>query len=161
MQDAIYVLVLIIAVVLGRIAYVGKKAGWNSVSDIKAYFWGSKEGKGILRGVVLGSLLLFFVGLLATSAKAQSIKVPGTFFNDASVYMALEQPKKVSPQCMSGGIDDRATSNLGARLNLWQSPSKDVRFNLQYTHHSCALNIDRNGYDAIGLQVEWFIWRRN
>ncbi|ASD50473.1 hypothetical protein FDI24_gp191 [Acidovorax phage ACP17] len=160
MSGLIYVLILVFAVVVPLILV---KVGWKP-SKLKAYFWDTKQGKGILKGIVLGVGVLVVAGSLMTCANnvhAQPIKVPGTFFNDASVFMGLDHTKKLSPQCVAGGIDDRTTSNLGARLNVWQSPAKDVRFNLQYTHHSCALNVDRNGYDAIGVQVEWTPWRRN
>lgn len=46
------------------------------------------------------------------------------------------------------------------RMNVWESPSRNVRVNAKYTHHSCALNPDRNGYDGVGIEVVWTIWRR-
>ncbi len=144
-------LVVVFAVIVARV-------GWRW-SDLRAYFWGTKQGKGILKGIVLVLTIIPVAGLLlaitASKAHAQSIQIPGKFFSEASLFMGLDHTKKLSPQCVAGGVDDRTTSNVGARLNVWQSPSTDVRLNLQYTHHSCALNVDRNGYDAVGVQVEW------
>ena len=131
-------------------------------------FLRTKDGKGVAKGVILAPLIIIAVALLMFFAPSKSraetkpldLSIPGTFFNDASVFMGIDRTKKISPQCYSGGYDDRSTSNMGFRVNVWQSPSKNVRLNAQYTHHSCALNPDRNSYDALGIQVEWLIWNR-
>lgn len=127
----------------------------------------TKEGLGVAKGFILAPIIIILIGvvmfLLPNKSQASEkldISIPGTFFNDASVFMGIDRTKKQSPQCQAAGFDDRSTSNLGFKANIWQSPSKNVRFNLMYTHHSCALNPDRNSYDAIGAQVEWFIWNR-
>lgn len=139
--------------------------------NLKAYF-STKEGLGIARGIVLGPLVIVLIALagaavltalfwlLAPKAHAEGLRVPGTWFNDAGVFMGLDHTKKLSPMCHAGGPDDRTTSSLGAKLNVWQSPSGNVRFNGMYTHHSCALNLDNRSYDALGVQVEWVFWRR-
>lgn len=103
-----------------------------------------------------------YVFVVPSPARAQFTVpgVPGTWLNDGHVFAGIDYTRNQSPQCQSGGFDDRSTSNMGFKANVWQSPSKNVRFNLMYTHHSCALNPDRNSYDAIGAQVEWFIWNR-
>lgn len=132
--------------------------------NLKSFF-STKQGKGVARGLVLGPLVIILIAvagsfLLTGRANAQGLSVPGTWFNDAGVFLGLERTKKLSPMCGSGGYDDRTTSNLGVRLNVWQSPSGNVRFNTLYTHHSCAINPDHKSYDAVGVQVEWKFWQR-
>lgn len=155
LENLLYFWCLALAVVF-TVIFV--RIGWRW-SDLRAYFWGTKQGKGILKGIVMVLVFIPVFGVIlaltSSKAQAQSLKIPGKFFTDASLFMGLDHTKKLSPQCVAGGIDDRTTSNVGARLNVWESPSTDVRLNLQYTHHSCALNVDRNGYDALGIQVEW------
>lgn len=159
--DLLIVLALVFLVCGGLIAW---KIG---IRNLPA-FLKTKDGKGVAKGVILAPLIIVAVALLMflapskshAEAKPLDLSIPGTFFNDASVFMGIDRTKRISPQCHSGGHDDRSTSNMGFRVNVWQSPSKNVRFNLMYTHHSCALNPDRNSYDAIGAQVEWFIWNR-
>lgn len=156
LYDALLVVALVVAVVVGLLLWrVGPK-------NIKAYF-STKEGKGAARGIVLGPLVIVLIALagwlvLPTPARAQPI--PGTWFNDAGVFLGIDRTKKLSPMCDGGGYDERSTSNLGAKLNVWQSPSGNVRFNAMYTHHSCAINPDNRSYDAMGIQVEWRFWQR-
>lgn len=166
LNDAWLVVLIVLAIVAGLLLWkIGPK-------NLKAYF-STKDGLGVLKGIVaapiviiLIALALFAVSLLLPS-KAHAgeldtgFRVPGTWFNDASVFMGLDQTRKaVSPQCQDSGPDTRTTSNMGARMNIWQSDSKNVRVNAQYTHHSCAISPDRQSYDGIGIQVEWRIWSR-
>ena len=85
----------------------------------------------------------------------------GTWLNDASVFAGIDYTKKLSPQCDNNSIDDRGTSNLGVRLNVWESEGKNVRLNSKYTHHSCVLGPDDRQYDAVGIELEWKVWQRN
>lgn len=163
--DLLVVLMIVLAVMSVLILWKIKP------KNLKAYF-GSRDGQGVARGVVLGPLVIGLIAVVALfvltvlmyvtapKAHAEGLKVPGTWFNDAGVFMGIDHTKKLSPMCQGGGFDDRSTSNLGAKLNVWQSPSGNVRFNTMYTHHSCALNPDSKSYDAIGVQVEWTFWRR-
>lgn len=160
-NEASLVLAIVLLIVIGLLLWrIGPKG-------LVAYFK-TPEGKGILKGIVLSPVVIlaiaaaFAIGgwLLSGKAQAQELKPYGTWFNDASVFMGIDRTKGVSPQCWSGGADDKSTSNLGARLNVWQNPSGNVRVNAKYTHHSCALNRDRNGYDAVGIELEWYVWRR-
>lgn len=157
-NDMMWVLGFVIAVVLGLLLW---KIGPSNLRP----FFSTREGKGVARGIVLGPVVILLIALAAWlllpgKAHAEGIRVPGTWFNDASVFMGIDRTKKLSPMCHTGGYDDRSTSNLGAKLNVWQSPSGNVRFNTMYTHHSCAINPDHKSYDAVGIQVEWVFWRR-
>lgn len=156
--DMRLVVVIVLAVVVGLVLWkIGPK-------NLKPFFT-SKEGKGVASGIVLAPVVIVLIALagwllLPKSARAEGMNVPGTWFKDASVFMGIDHTKKLSPMCADGGYDNRSTSNMGAKLNIWQSPSGNVRFNTLYTHHSCAINPDRKSYDAIGVQVEWKFWQR-
>lgn len=120
--------------------------GYNIVDYFK-----NKTGLVILKGIVI--VLVVFIGIAGTR-----FALAGDFFESGSIYAGLDYTYKTSPQCERNGPDDKGTSNVGAKLNLWQSTDKTFRFNSKYTHHSCALNIDRNTYDSIGLEWEYFLW---
>ena len=151
MKDALIFVGLMVAVVLLYIAWKLRGRSWRE-------YFSTRDGKGILRGIIIapGAILLIALALSLMPSCAQA----GTWFNDASVYAGLDWTKKLSPQCEPNPVDERGTSNLGARLNLWQSDSRRVRVNAKYTHHSCALGRDDRQYDAVGLELEWRVWER-
>ena len=159
LQDAALFIALIIAVVVGLILLripIKQLPAWAK----------TKDGKGVIKGVVLAPLVIVIFAvimfLLPTPAHAQFTVpgVPGTWLNDGHVFAGIDYTRKQSPQCHAGGFDDSSTSNMGFRLNVWESPSRNIRLNSKYTHHSCALNPDRNSYDALGVELEWYIWNR-
>lgn len=151
MQDAILFAGLMVAVVLAYMAW--KLRGKNWIEYFK-----TKDGLGILRGIVLAPVAILVIGVVLAlfSCNTQA----GTWFNDASVYAGLDYTKKLSPQCERNAVDERGTSNLGVRLNLWESDSRAIRVNSKYTHHSCALGADDRQYDAVGVELEWRVWER-
>ena len=106
--------------------------------------------------IAITSLVIF---LFPNNANANPFK-DGSWFNDAGVYIGVDYTRKISPQCEPDGVDNRGTSNLGAWFNIWQDKTGTLRINSNYTHHSCYLGEDRNGYDGLGVQVEWKLWRR-
>jgi hypothetical protein len=129
--------------------------------NIKTYL--VAQGQGAIKSAALGVSVIVFLALLVfllpNNANASPLK-NGTWFNDAGVYIGLDYTRKLSPQCDAGGVDDRGTSNMGAFANLWQSKDKTLRVNSRYTHHSCFIGSDNRGYDGVGVQVEWFLWKR-
>lgn len=150
--DALLYVVLMVAVLLAYMAWRLRGVNWRE-------YFSTRDGLGILRGIVLAPaaiLLIGFVLWLILPSRA----IAGTFFNDASVFVGLDYTNKLSPQCERNSVDDRGTSNLGARLNLWESESRAVRVNSKYTHHSCALGADDKQYDAVGVELEWKVWAR-
>ncbi len=151
MRDAMIFVGLMVAVVLLYIAWKLRGRSWRE-------YFSTRDGKGILKGIIIapGAILLIALVLSLLPSCAQA----GTWLNDASVYAGLDFTHKRSPQCWANRIDDRGTSNLGFKLNLWQSDSKRVRVNTKYTHHSCALGPDDRQYDAVGLEIEWRVWER-
>ncbi len=151
MQNAYIFTGLLVAILL--LYMIVKLRGKNWIEYFK-----TKDGKGILKGIVLAPIVImiiaFMLSLLPTSASA------GTFFNDASVFAGIDYTKNVSPSCERNSTDDHGTSNLGFKINTWQSASGDVRVNSKYTHHSCVLGRDDRQYDAIGVELEWKVWKR-
>ena len=122
--------------------------------NLKEYFR-TKDGLGILKGIVLA--VGFAVGLAVLFSLTGC---SGTYVNDASVYAGLDYTKKLSPQCEATGPDDRTTSNLGVRVNLYESADERFRTNAKYTHHSCAFSPDDRQYDALGVELEYKLWER-
>lgn len=126
-----------------------------STRDVGLKEWSkSADAPGIWKGIgiVLGVSIL--IALLT------GCTTNGTYFNDASIYAGLDYTKNVSPQCEQGGADDRTTSNVGLRGNVYQSDDERFRLNGKYTHHSCAFSPDRHSYDAIGAEVEFRFYER-
>ncbi len=146
MPGSIQFLIALIVVVLGW-------AFWSTRHiDRTAYIKGP-DFLGILKGVVI---VVGVIGGLVLITGCTS----GTYLNDASVFAGLDYAKKSSPMCEPVGPDDHTTSNIGARLNLYQSADTRFRTNLKATHHSCAFSPDDRQYDAIGVELEYKFWGR-
>lgn len=118
--------------------------------NIISYFK-TKNGLVILKGIVI---------VLASTLTAATAKCAygGDFFASGSIYAGLDYTFKQSPQCQLVGPDNHSTSNVGARINIYQAADKNFRFNTKYTHHSCGFNVDRNTYDALGGELELRLW---
>ncbi len=133
---------------------------------LRGHYWreyfATKQGKGILKGIILApaAILAIAAVIWVLSALFSQANAQGRWFRDAGVFVGLDSTFKQSPQCVTNNIDQRTTSNLGAWVNVWQSTSDRVQVNLKYTHHSCALGVDRNGYDAVGVELRWTVWKR-
>lgn len=117
----------------------------------------SRTGKGVLKGIVVATVSVI---LIAGASTLFASKAKADWFQDGSVYFGLDHTKGTSPQCVTGEGNDKATSNLGLRFNIYESPDHRFRFNTKYTHHSCAFSSDRNGYDAVGIEFEYKFWSR-
>jgi len=157
--EAFGAIATIIVVIVGYMAYVFVYKGKSFKQ------WLGREGEGSVASAALGvgsvvliAFILFVITSMFNTAKAESFK-NGTWFNDTSVFIGIDHTFKVSPQCVAGGTDDYGTSNLGVDQNIWRSVNSVFDINFQYTHHSCVLGKDRNGYDAIGIKFVWFITR--
>lgn len=94
------------------------------------------------------------IGFFASKARSNEIE----WLQSAGIYFGLDFTKDQSPQCEYDSVDNNGTSNLGAYLNLLSY--KNVELDFRYTHHSCALGVDRELYDGIGLNINWELWRR-
>lgn len=143
--------ILLIAVV--SIIYASK----GQVSRAYNYLFLSKEGNGVLKGIVLFVGIGLVVALLSGCSNV-------TYMNRGEVYIGLDSTFKQSPQCKSQKYkdfgDEKLTSNGGLRFNLMESIDKAWKLNLKYTHHSCAFSSDRSGYDGIGFESVYTFWGR-
>lgn len=124
-----------------------------------------EKNKGAYQSAGLGvGVVIVISGLLAlipnNANAAGETDMNATWFNDAGVYLGLDYTRGQSPQCKEGGSDERGTSNLGVKGNIWQSASKNIRVNAKYTHHSCFIGSDQNSYDGLGVELEWTVFRR-
>ena len=127
-------------------------------SKIVKYF--KTDGKGAGVGIAMfvgGASVLVILTTLLFPAKA---KADVTWFNEAEVFIGLDQTKKLSPMCHEGKYSDRVTSNGGVRLNVMKTTDSVVRVDTHYIHHSCAVNRDDSQYDAVGVQLVYRFWSR-
>lgn len=138
-----------VVITLGALRYKKPFSEWPS-------YFSTDDGKGILKGILLA------VGGVATIAVLLTVLTgcSGKYMNDATAYAGLDHTMSQSPQCVVNDTDDRFTSNLGLKLNLFESNDAKFRVNSKYTHHSCAFGGDRNSYDAAGVELEYKMWSR-
>lgn len=149
LENAAVFIALALTIIAGLFTYVAVRKG--SIAAARDYFL-KNEGPGILKGIVLALVVTVLFALAATVAHAEPVKWGGP----TTVFLGLEATKGQSPMCYDkGGVNDRLTSNIGVRQRVasWGA----VRLGAQYTHHSCAINRDREGYDAAGVVLEWTI----
>lgn len=142
------------------LAFVGVYFIWafGRISVMKEYFK-TKAGKRVLSGVIVFILSGALVVVISEVARADIPK--GTWFNYGEVFLGVDWTyQNPSPQCKDDGPDSRGTSNGGIRFNIYESYDKRFHFNTKYTHHSCALNSDRNQYDAIGFEINYRFFSR-
>lgn len=126
--------------------------GWSLKSTNIKEWTSGRTGKGILSGIIIVTLVAGGLVLLSGCR--------GTYLNDASIYAGLDRTKKMSPSCENDGSDTNTTSNMGARVNMYQSKGKKFRTNMKYTHHSCVFSPDSRQYDALGVELEYKIWSK-
>jgi hypothetical protein len=142
---------------IASIAVVAAIAILVFVKSPSAYFR-TKEGKGVLSGILVATLgvagIALVAGLAFKPASAEALE----FFSTAEVYLGLDRTYKISPQCHQGENSDRLTSNLGAKMSIVRTDDKRAGINLKYTHHSCAFNPDFRAYDAAGLELTYKMW---
>ena len=145
MKDSLLFILSILVVVLiwGKISLKGV--------NLKEYF-STKDGQGILKGIILAIVFAFLFSLLPSKSEAKG------WFNYAEVYAGLDYTKKINPMCVAGSVDDQSGSNIGLKLNVY----KQGRFSLnsKYTHHSCAFGKDSKSYDALGIELKYRFWSR-
>jgi len=126
---------------------------WSLRGVDKVEYFKSPTGLGILKGIVLA---IAFAVALAVIPKAFAEEP--VWFKEAEVFAGLDYTQRTSPQCIVGSVDDRTTSNLGLRLNVYEY--ENFTINSKYTHHSCAFGEDDAGYDAFGVELVYKFWSR-
>lgn len=139
----LFLLSLIISVTLAVVLFV------KNPTD----YFKTKEGRGVLSGIVLVTFLaLLLVLLFPNKAQAGEYK----YFDSAELFVGLDNTRKISPMCDQGVNSDRLTSNVGLKASIISTAISSV--NLKYTHHSCAVNPDNKSYDALGVEVTYKLW---
>lgn len=120
-------------------------------------FWKSRAGKNVLGGIlmVLGAFALW-----AWASSARAAELEGTWLAYGEMFVGLDHTFEHSPNCKPDQHNDKLTSNVGFRVNIWQSASRRVAVNGKYQHHSCAFNQDDLRYDAGGIEVTVKLWSR-
>lgn len=153
-QQALVFLGLEMIMLGSLILYTFYKTGWTIEGFMKN--WENAEGKKtpVWQGVAVILIVpIIFAGILYVgNAQAADTK----YMSGAKVFVGIDNTSSASPFCQGNGINDRLTSNLGFVQNLIEDDK--VNIGLKYTHHSCALNPDKNAYDSIGIVIEWKIW---
>jgi signal transduction histidine kinase len=131
----------------------------KSFKCFKEYFLSVETGggKGALEGIAASVIITTIIAGLVTLVYSSTSNAQVRILDSTTIFAGLESTFKTSPMCYSDGVDDKLTSNLGVRQHV--VGYKDINLNLQYTHHSCAINRDSKAYDAVGVQIEWLIKR--
>jgi len=113
------------------------------VEDKKAFL----KNENVLKGIGITVLVAALFGGIAQCARATEIET----FSYIEMSVGLDYTKGQSPQCLKVGNSDRWTSNINFTGNILKYGAFEL--NGRGTHHSCAINEDRNGYDAIGPEL--------
>ena len=147
MNDLVFMVILLGAVMLAVYLYAHKKGG---IDKKNLRDW--------------GVVLLIFVLALGASA------LKGAYADEMKWYAEIDwvkytefyvgidyQLREFNPQCVANGIDDRINSNVGLTQNVLAY--RGVELDLVFTHHSCAINDDLKLYDAIGPRLTYrVVW---
>lgn len=149
----------ILLIVAGLIGVVWWKTG-RSIPAILYYL--DKTGDGALRGVLaaIAAVLVFIVAALVFNAllPSRADAAEWVWLEETAIYAGVDYVRD-SPQCHSEpySVNDTLTSNIGVRQSIVRVG--DVSTLVNYTHHSCAVGADWQGYDGVGIQFEWRIKR--
>ena len=138
--------------------FVIKRASFSKWNVIEGEGAGASAALGVFSITGIAVLISIVIAIFALKAEAAS-DMEGSYFNFTSVFIGIDHTPRVSPQCVEGGTDDKLTSNLGLRQNIWQSSNKIHDVTFKYTHHSCVFSKDRNGYDGFGVEYNWYLFR--
>lgn len=143
---------LIGLIVLALLVFVYVKTGsWEAFKT----HW-STTGDGSAAGMLKATLAVVVLALLAFGVN--SVLAEPRWFEYTAIYGGIDVTNDVSPMCEVSDVDDRMTSNIGVRQSIVRMDAVTVLGN--YTHHSCAVGVDNDGYDAVGLMIEWRFDRR-
>lgn len=137
--------------VVGLLGYVGYRVGWD-LEKFKTHW--KTTGKGAGAGIVVAVLMFLAFSAITYNVNAAEVK----YFNGTTIFAGIDRTIKISPQCVSNNIDARLTSNIGIRQNF--VTYKDIDVTGQYTHHSCAVGVDKDVYDGFGVTLQWTFGRK-
>ena len=158
------IIFLVIAFVFAK-AFLWKKKVFSE--------WKDSEGKGSIASAALGIVSIigmsFFAALVvflvsgssnANANRYSDMFIDGSWNNGVYTFIGVDYTRGVSPQCKKGGADDKATSNMGIGWQSWRSLNKRHELDVQFTHHSCVIGKDTNGYDGLGGKYVYWIFRK-
>ena len=113
-----------------------------------------RDSKVYLDWLRAGGIALVIVAGLSFAKSAQAAEPD--VFAWTEVYFGVDYQAE-TPVCKFGGYGDSLAANAGVRQQLigQELPVGRVDLIASYTHHSCALNDDRNTYDGIGTMIVW------
>ena len=101
--------------------------------------------------------LAIIVGFIFYSARSKA----DSYFNYLEMFVGVDYDFKNQVFCQKPVpeivADDKWTSNVGFRGNIYRSTDRKLEVNLKYQHHSCAFNQDRPTYDAGGIEITYRI----
>lgn len=147
MQSAALFVLSILAVAVFAILVVFKTP--NRAKD----FFKTKDGRGVVAGILIFVVLPLLVVALTLIWPSKAKAEDGEWFAYAEIFVGLDYVKGNSPQCEPRGPNSNATSNGGARLNVYLTADEKFSFNSKYTHHSCAFSPDSETYDGFGVEA--------
>ncbi len=143
-----------IVVLVGLFIVIMSKVGF-SYSALSAYIK-KVENKtvmqaagGIMAAMIVVAFIVFMIGKVAHAEE-------GKWLDTGSVFIGLDYHNDGSVFCRDNGVSNKLNSNLGATIQVYRYGDHSISGN--YTHHSCAINPDKNTYDAAGFKYEWKIW---
>lgn len=147
-----FLIALALMVILSLLAVFG---GFSVAREYFADASNKDKLRGILGFVGLGLATALIFYCADTRAQDQE-----KWFAYTQVRLGLDTFTSQSPNCESGGPNDRITSNGGITQNIFYQRKGNTQFewNVPWTHHSCAVNSDRNNYDGIGVELRLTYW---
>lgn len=117
--------------------------------------------KGIVGAIVISAVIAFAFYLLSVifgMPEAEAAEWP--FPEPPTIFFGLDYDKG-DTFCVLDRLrdtkDHKVVSNLGIRQTLWKKDRWLI--GTKYTHHSCSFARDKNGYDGVGVYVEWAPWK--
>lgn len=124
-----------------------------SLDNIKAYLRKGGDGEGAIGGITKFVAIVIILGALAAVFAPKAKSYEHEFPWVAYVYGGIQSTNKPSPMCYEQGASNRQTSSGGGGVNFYRYGP--VRTDLEYEHHSCAINRDSKSYDAWGVKVTY------
>lgn len=124
-----------------------------SIKKLKRYFSKDGKGKGSISGV--RNAILFVVIALTIAFFSEQARGDWEVPHVAYIWAGLDYTKDLSPQCEEDGADNRLTSDLGVGYQVLKYDD-DLVISIERSHHSCAINIDKESYDAWGVKATWY-----
>lgn len=130
---------------------------WVTLGSFKEakLHWKSKKLFGDMKALLwLPIVIMLILNSVEASERDEDKFI--TYFNWVEIDTGLEyQVGKPYVQCVEAEtLLDQVGSNLGVTINIIEF-TDTIQINAKYTHHSCAVESDKDVADAIGLMMTW------